>query len=356
MDSLATVSILILASFLWLGCDAPGSAGQSSDRPEPMTSVPPPLSSEPAEPPVLAIVNDRTITKHEVERRLDRLSELYHHSRRPFDERTRHQKKHELVQRLIDQELLREHLSAGHFEPEPARIDAEFTRRVQERFGTVEALERYLDSEELTMADYRHQLREELFIQQLVMPNDEAAAVDEEELREHYERIAHKRPAGERLQATILSIRRPVGVDEATAQRIKESLRRSLDQVQDDRDFRALVERIGQGPSAAKLQRLRWVERHQLSPAAAQVLFGPQAPKEGLSPIVETPLGLEVFWIHERRSPGIRGFDEVERPLRRRVLQARMQERRRQLLKELREQATISIHLDEDAAQRDHSR
>lgn len=302
------------------------------------------------EPRVLAIVNDHQITQEDVERRLNRLGKLYHHSRRPFDERTRRAKKRELVQRLIDQELLREHLNSGDFESEPALVDAELERRVQERFGTMDALRRYLQSEDLTLSDYRHKLREELFIRRLVVPDEEAMAVGEEELRQYYHRLAHQRPAGERVQATILSIRRPAGVDDATARRIAKSLRSSLENIEDAQDFRALVDRIGQGPNTAKMERLRWVERHQVSPAAAKVLFGPQAPESGISPVIETPLGLEVFWIHERRSPGPRGFDELERPLRRRVIQARMEERRRELLKELREQATIAVYLDDEEA------
>lgn len=348
MDSIATISTLLFLGCLWIGCDSGEDRTAVPIQPQPAPHTIRVTPSEPSELQVLAVVNERQITNQDVERRLDRLSELYLHSRRPFDESTRRAKKRELVHRLIDQELLREHLNQGDFDPDPQVIDEELERRVRERFGTMEALRRYLQSEDLTLTDYRHQLREELFIRQLVGPAEETAAVEEEELRRNYERIARKRPAGERLQASILSIRTPTGVDQATQERIVESLGRSLQTVEDHQDFRALVDRIGQGPNAAKLERLGWVERHQVSPAAAKVLFGDNAPAAGLSPIVETPLGLEVFWIHERRPPGIRGLDEMERPLRRRLIQARMEERRRELLQELREQATISIHLTEE--------
>lgn len=296
-------------------------------------------------PKVVARVNDREIRRQDVEQRLDRLASLYRHTRRPFDDQIRETKREQVLQRLIDRELLRDHIERERITIAPELLDREMEARIDSRFGSSGAFQRYLESEGLSASDFRKDLRDELAIKNLLLDENAVEPIDSEALQEHYERIARRRPAGERVQASTLSLRVPTNADEATRQRIRESLQRSLDEIEAPEAFQSLAERIGQGANTAKLENLRWVERHQVHPRSAQILFHPDHP-DGLTAIIDTPLGFEVFWVHDRRPPGVRGIDEVEELLRHRARQAHLEKRRRDLLQELRREASITLDAD----------
>lgn len=291
---------------------------------------------------VVVRVNERDIRQADVERRVERIAELYRHTRRPFDAEMREVKRIEVVERLVDQELLRQYISTRGISLAPDAVDRKMEERIKTRFGTAETFRRYLETEGISAADFRRKLHDEMALEALLEEEISIDVPSEEALREHFERIAQRRPVGERVRASTFSIRVPTNADEATKLRIRESLQESLQRVDSGDSFLQLAERIGQGGNTSKLEQLRWVERHQLHPLAGRAIFGTSM-DSGLSEIITTPMGFEVYWVHERRPAGIRQFDEVKAHLHYRARQAALAERREQLIKELREEASIQI-------------
>lgn len=343
-------TVLTCALCLFLGCDAETELPLPFEE-EAMASGPEQSSDRQSDRSddfaVIAVVNDRQITHHDVERRLDRLAELYHHSRRPFDESMRAEKREEVIERLIDRELLREHITRSNIEIDPRQVDERMQVHIESRFGSSSSFQRYLEAEELSIGDFRRQIHEEIAVEELIV-DDEEFTVDEEQLRRHYDRIASRRPAGQRVHASTFSIRIAPEADDAIRERLRELLTRHLATVDGSQAFEELASEIGQGPNRAKVEELRWLERHQVHPNAARYLFDDDVVEEGLTPIIDTPLGFEVYWIYEHREAGIRQFDEVEDLLRQRALRSRLEERRRNLIFELRQDPQISIEIADD--------
>ncbi|RAL21527.1 hypothetical protein DL240_11735 [Lujinxingia litoralis] len=319
------VLMVALSVPLW-GCD-PGEAPVETS--EPPTSVPG-VSSGAAPAPearVIARVNQKAITEDEVERRLDRIDQLYHHARRPFTEQIRHQKRQEVLDRLIDHELLRQHLSETEVSIAPKAVDLEVERRVEEHFGSTTAFKRYLQAEGLSMGEFRREVHDEMVLERSLLDELGAQAVDEAQLREIYQRVAAGRPAGARVKVRRVSL--PVGA----------------------RSLATTITRGGCAPQALPAQAdwrdLGWRQRHQL-PAAASHLFFDAADAPGGRPssvVLSSADGtrVDVYCVQERRPAGVRAFDEVVPLLRERASRALLEARRRELLHELREQAEVEV-------------
>lgn len=291
---------------------------------------------------VVATVNDQVISEEELTRRVDRIAQLYRHSRRPLTPKVLAEKRTEVLHRLVDRELLRDYLEDRSAGIDAEVLDAELEGQIQQRFGSEEAFRRFLQTEELRMAEYREELRLELALQAYLQADLSAEPLSQDELRVHYERIANRRPAGERVRASVLSLRVPPGADSATRERIRQSLQHTIEEISSGDEFLATANEISQGVTTERMERIRWVERHHVHPLAAQALFGGEL-ERGPTALIQTPSGFEVYWVHERRPAGVRGFDEVEALLQQRARQAAMADRRRALVEELRRQASITI-------------
>ncbi|TXD38418.1 hypothetical protein FRC98_05890 [Lujinxingia vulgaris] len=276
---------------------------------------------------VVARVNEVPIHAAEVEQRLDRIDQLYRHARRPFNANIRQAKRAEVIDRLIDHELLRQHIAQSAVEIAPKRVDLAVEERVEEHFGSTTAFQRYLRAEGLSMSDFRREVHESMVLEHTLLGEDgsksaEEPAVSEAQLREIYARVAAGRPAAERVRVSSVTL----------------SAR--------DRQRAARISRAKCAPDTlpeeATHRELGWRQRHQLPAAAGFRLFGAgDAPAK--SAVVPAPDGssVTVYCVHERREAGVRDFDEVEPLLRERANRALLESKRRALLQSLRERATI---------------
>ncbi|MBA2663268.1 MAG: peptidylprolyl isomerase [Bradymonadaceae bacterium] len=284
-------------------------------------------------------VNDAPIHEADIDRRLDHLQRLYRHTKRPFDVSVREKKRAHVIDGLIDKELLRQHVQKHEVTIPDEDVDAEFRRRVDTVFGNLDALNRYLADQDTSIQEFRSRLRHELAVNIILEAEAAGQATTEAEIRELYERIANRRPARERVEASVILVRVPPGSSEVIRKRIMQATEKAVATAKDREQFAALAGKMSQGPTAREGGYVGWIERNTLSPAADLVIFGTTAGKP--SAPVATAVGFEVFWVHQKRAAGMRHFDEVEHVLRERAAQGRVDENRRRLVGELREQASI---------------
>lgn len=289
---------------------------------------------------IAARVNDAEIDLREVDLQVERISSLYRQNQRVFDESRRAQKRRQVVERLIDEELIRGHLRQEAIALEAEEVEEHLERYVSRRFGSPSAFHRYLATEGVELTEVRRQVHDDLALRRLLVPQEEQ--VEEAELLAAYDRIARGRPAAERVRVVVVGLSLVSDGDDGERDRVRQELEEALDGVSDRSDLEEL---------SASLQatlETRWVERFRASPYATKVLFGVES--TGLMPLVETPVGFEIYWVKERREAGVRAFDEVEDLLRERVLRARVERGRRDLLEHLRRDALIEVHLPEGAS------
>lgn len=344
------VTMSLLLGCAVLACDdhhkaASQSQTEAADEETP-ASTPSPASTVQSD--IAAVVNDREITIAEVDRRLDRLGELYRHSRQPFDEATRLDKREKVVQRLVDRELLRQHIADHDIEIESSIVDDQLQERIDTQFGSASAFHRYLDAQDLSIGDYRRRIREELALEQLITDRVDADAIDEQQLRKYYERIANRRPAQPRVHVTSVTIELDDAAEPEFHPSIREIIDKRLQRADDPDELADLQDELG-ADANIRIDDRRWLQRHQLPhPKDQKALFTADAPSQGATPVVETSNGIRLHWVHDRREAGIRQFDEVEDLVRDRAYRSQLLRHRHELLEQLRSDASITVHLSDD--------
>ena len=302
---------------------------------------------------IAAVVNDREITHDQVDRHLDRLGELYRHSDRTFDETVRDKKRRQVVHRLVNRELLHEHAAQRNVDIDTDVVDRHLRRHIETKFGSHDAFRRYLDAEDLTIGDVRRRIHREVAIDTLLSERVDDADIDEQRLRNHYEEIAKKRPADDRIEATRLTLELHGLEDDETHRIIRRALDQALDDIAAAEHLDGVADELRRHVDKrdleieARLDESRWFERRHVGSRTAQTLFDDAADDEGQARSVTTTTGFEIYWIHEFRDAGIRGFDEVEDLLRDRARRSELEEHRRHLVEELREDADIHFDFDE---------
>lgn len=294
---------------------------------------------------VVAVVNDREIYRDEVEERLDRIDQLYRHSRRSFDDDVRAAKRQKVMEQLIDRELLLDQINRRDLEIDTELVDQAVERRIESEFGSPAAFRRYLDAQNITVAEFRSHIREELAIGELL--SDEEVSIDEDHLRDHYERIANRRPAQERVLVSSVSLRLAGGGDDEQRREVESAVEEFLADAASPSDLTQLGDEL-EPDVGVQLDPPRWFERDHLDASTARLLFD-ETTEEGASEVVETRTGLDFYWVHEQREAGIRDFDEVKELLRERAQRGHQEKRRRRLVKELRDDASITVNLPDES-------
>ncbi len=288
-------------------------------------------------PDLYAVVNGREITRQEVDGRVERLHQLDRRQRSRPSRKARSRHRERVVQRLIDRELLRDHIASNDIEICDDAVDDALQRRIDSQFGGEPALQAYLESEGRTVDDLRHQVRDELAIETLVGDSIDPDAIDDDTLRIHYDRLANRRPAQSRVR-----------VDRIQVHTSGDGLRELLDGFGDDLSSPSTTRDRLQDtlePDHLELSADQWLQPYQLPNPMAALLFGDSAIDN--SPHVHRhSRGIDIYWAHEHRPPGPRQFDEVEDRLRQRVHRAKVEQYRRQLLEDLRQNATITVHFN----------
>lgn len=350
LKATAATSLCLLV----VGCDAPTDSDRETAPEEPPASADehPESESERTEE-VIVVVNDRQINAEQVEQHLDRLGELYRHSDREFDESIRDAKRRKVIQRLIDRELLRDHIERRDLEIDDDQISDVMDRRIDARFGSSDSFRRYLDAHDKTISDFRERVREELKIEEAISEQADPAPISDEELREHYERIANRRPARDRLEATRLSLRIPRDLSDDEHEELYRELSQLVDDLEAPSELREVSERLSVDVTG-DFQLPRWFERDGL-PSQTEALLFEEAPPQGVAPVVKTTGGFDVYWLHDRREAGIRQFDEVEELLRERARRGQLERTRRELLHDLRNRAEIEMPRLDDISSVDES-
>lgn len=329
------------AAWISLGCESGVQEESEEAEPEAVAAE----LVETTENEVAATVNEQTITHGQVDQHLAQLDELFRHSQRSFDDTARQRKRQQVLQRLIDRELLRGYLAENEPEIDETEVEEMLEQRIADHFGGAPSFNRYLESRDLTVGDYRRRLREELALETLISAEIDSDQISAEKLRAHYERIASQRPAGPRVHATVASVDLSAADPSVRKQLLTDVNGLTAEDADDYFDgLQALVTRSAGEHAHLVLRSPQWLQQHQLRPQAAKLLFAATTDDVGAAPLMATDRGFKVYWLHERRAPGVRGFDEVEDLLRERAYRSELVKHREQLLQELREQASITVY------------
>ena len=244
--------------------------------------------------------------------------------------------KRRLLESMIDNVLVRQAAEERGVTVSDEEIDAQL-EDLKAGFPSEEEFETALADANLTLADLRDQLREQLTTQRLMEELAGDADVTDAEVEEYYEanQAQFAEQAATRSSHILFDLE-----DRATAEEV-------LAEVRGGGDFAALAQEHSIDPgSASQGGDLGWSDpARPFVPEFTEAMEGLDV--GDVSDLVETDFGWHIIKIEERRDERQRSLADVSDQIEQMILQQRNAEAYQTFLDEIRAQAEIEILIDE---------
>jgi parvulin-like peptidyl-prolyl isomerase len=245
----------------------------------------------------------------------------------------------EAMDRMVEQELVRQAAQAEAVEVTAEEVDRVFDE-LRSQFKTQQAFIRRLETESYTLEGYREQLRGMLAAgRYLERIRGGVARVTDAELEAYYRANEYRLTLPEEVRVRhILLTWKPLGTPDDRAA-LRRQMQGILEQARTGADFAELARNRSEDSTAPVGGDTGFFHRGQMVPAFEEAAFTLQ-PGE-ISDIVETPFGLHILRLEERREARLLALQQVREQLRDYMRQERMAAAVRQEIERLKEEAEI---------------
>jgi len=230
----------------------------------------------------------------------------------------------EAMDLMVEQELVRQAAEAKGIEVTDAEIDAALAE-VRDPFKTPEEFTRRLDNEGYTEDSYREHLRRMIAASKYLDGiRAGVSSVSDAELETYYRDNEIRLTLPEQVQVRhILLTWKPLGTPDDRAA-LRKQMTPILEQARSGTDFAELATEHSEDSTARDGGNTGLFHRGQMVPAFEDVAFALQ-PGE-VSDMVETPFGVHILRLEERREARLLPLDEVREQLREHISEEQMEQ------------------------------
>lgn len=250
--------------------------------------------------------------------------------------------KKEVLDRLIDLELMLQDGKKRGITVSDTLVDESFTA-FSKQFEKQDDFTKYLENNDITMAEMIEQVRRSLVMSQLqeAVRQELTAAIDvsAQDAKAFYDGNIDKFNRPEQVRASHILIAVDAKADQETADTARKELEAIQKKIQDGADFAELAKTSSSCPSSAQGGDLGFFGRGQMVKPFEDVAFSLK-PGE-VSDIVTTQFGHHLVKMTERREAGTVPFEEVEQRISDYLSQLQVDAAQQKYMKGLRDKAEI---------------
>ena len=294
---------------------------------------------------VVALVNGTPILRKSLDDVTDATVSL---SARKLDEPQRAQLRRDALRSLIELELLYTESQARGIKVSDAEVDAAI-RRSRERFSSNEDFDQALRSKGLSRDQLRRDTAKTIAVDKLLESKVwHEAKVDSDDTREFYNTNQEQFSRPAQVRASHILIRVPADAGPEVRRRAHDKALQMLKELRAGREFAELARLNSEDPGTARSGGdLGYFARGEMLQEFEDQAFALE--RGEISEVFQTRLGFSILTVTDKRPAGIRPLAEVEAQIRNVLLKERREEKRRQMVAELRAKAKIEI-LDAELA------
>ena len=278
---------------------------------------------------IVAIVNDEVITQQELEEALREL---------PMGEdREGGSRRQIALERLIENRLILQKGKEVGMTVAPEELD-EVIRRIKNRYPSQKAFEDALLDAALSYKEFENRHRDQLIVRKMMTKEVRVKSnISPRETEDYYKSHLHEFQGPEAWKLSHILVGKHVpGKEDLEARR---KARHLLKRLRKGEDFAFLAKNYSEGPRSEEGGELGFVERGKLMKEIEQALLS--LPIGGISNIVETPIGYNIFRIEDRKQSVVQALQEVKGKIRDRLQQEKIKKRYEEWIAELKKEAYI---------------
>jgi peptidyl-prolyl cis-trans isomerase SurA len=294
---------------------------------------------------IVARVNNDAITLSDVQKADQALHEEIAHDCQGCSpekmEEIYKDKQKDLLRDLIDQALLVERAKDMGISVETDVIKRLDEIRKQNNLGSMEELEKAVESQGLGWEDFKSQIRNTLLTQEAIRREvGSHISIPSDAVKKYYDEHQKDfiRPEQIVLSEIFLSTEGKSPEEMSSVEKKAEDLR---NRVVKGEDFNEIAKHFSEGSTAKDGGELGTFEHGQLSKQLEDIVF--KMDKGQMTDVIQTKTGFEVLKVEAHFEAGLQPLDKVENEIMNRIYGQKMQPTMREYLGQLREQSYVMV-------------
>ncbi len=289
---------------------------------------------------IVAVVNGEAITQRELAQHLFPLYEEYQkeYTGRNLEDKMLEAEDMVLDQLIQDKLILSEAKKSG-IKAEDSEVDDKISSIVKSRFDSDEdKFREMLAIQDVSLSEMRESIRNEIIKSKVVREKvGWKIVITPSEVRQYYDQHIEEFVEHEKIKVFNILLRKKEGRGEALTELVKK-VKELLDSGE---DFEDVAGKYSEGPNAKEGGSLGFVKRGEMIKEIDHAIFA-LSPGE-ISDVIETPIGYHIFKVTETLPASSRDFDSVKEEIQNMIYQKKISKNLEKWLKEIRENAYISI-------------
>lgn len=292
---------------------------------------------------IIAVVNGDIITLAELEKQ-----------EQPFIDRIKQQSteyplekekiRTEVLNHLIDQKLAEQEAKRLGLSVSGAEVEAAIEKIIQDNGLSKEQLFSRLKQDNIAMEEYREKIKEQIKRFKLISQAVNAKIViTEDKLREYYKNNQRSYRGQQKYKVQHMVFYIPSTCSEEEKQAIFKMAKEVQQQARDGADFESLARRFSTYSTASEGGNLGYLDKNELAPYMKDIIITLKAGE--ISPVVETPIGYQIFKVVNIKESKGKTFEEVKEEIYQILFEQDMNRRFMAWIKELRDRSYIEVFL-----------
>jgi len=287
----------------------------------------------------VAKVNGHSIGKKVFEEAVQRTLVRYQSQGQPLPPGIEQRIRQSVLRRMIDDEIVNQKAKEIGIKISDQELNAKFDEH-KKKFRTDQAFQDYLNRSKNTEADLKEDMRSSLLRDMVVEKLAGAVEVTDDQIKKYYDESIDRFKDREQVKASRILVQVAANApakDKKAAQGKIADLRRQATKA--GANFEDLAKKSSQGPEASRGGDLGWMTKERMPPAWDAAVFGLKP--NDISKPIETQLGYEIVKVFETKPERVRPLTEVQDMIRNSLLARERNEKRRDVLRDLKASAKV---------------
>ncbi len=254
------------------------------------------------------------------------------------------QSRRELLERMISERLIEQESRRSGIAVKDDEVTAVVNDQLSRRRLTLDALQRELSKEGMTLEEYRKGIKDQLVKMKLVRRDVRAKViVTPEEIGRYYEKYRQEYEGEEEVRIRQILIPLPRSADSRLISRLRQEAQEIRNRIRRGESFEAIAARSSAGAAAAQGGDLGFIGRGIMHPEVEEVAF--KLAMDETSDVIESAVGFHIIKLVDRRGAGIKSLDVVQEEIRARIEEEKLEKKFEEWLINLRNKSYIDVRM-----------
>lgn len=293
---------------------------------------------------IVAIVNDDIISLYELESMMAPYRERVKSADYPKEKESEllFQVREEILNQLIDRKLTDQEIERNRIRVSEDEIDKAVEQVKANNGYSDEDLRLTLQTEGMSMEEYREKMRERILRSKLVnIQVKSKIIITDEDVRKYYESHPEEFSGEDRYHLRNILIKIPFGAVASERRSIRERMEKIVARATSSEAFAKMAKAHSEGPRADQGGDLGDFAFSDLSEQLREALEGVKAGE--VTPVIETDLGFQVFFVEDIVRSSGKSLERATAEIQERLFSEIVNEKFQDWLSELRQQSHIKI-------------